>query len=503
MRPRSELGQTPIRSWVSTSGAYGSRVAISTVSKVALGAMLTTWLGQGPLTLWVLATSFGTVLSQIADAGFQHLAVRASAVGLVTAVERRNHAKPLLRLITLLTAFCCLLATGLAFVAERYWLRAYNLGRIQVLVVFVAAMVGAFIQMMVTTMAAYLIGGNRPWAAVMSTGAGMAMWAFIAGTGSALGLSLPVTTVCAQAPFVLVGLFVWRLLSSDSSPAASQVTSPGSRPNSPSQQTSGRDLVPFVLFNLAGFVISGIDVYVVAALQPELVAGYSYAIQATALCGLLCTAVAMPLVSHVARNSTVAGPVPSLKPALRVTGAVQVACVLFVGLGGLWFTDLAGLWIGVVGQDAALVFAPLALAAAYRSMMLPALYSAVGSGHLHAFVRPAVVEAGINLAVSLALGLRYGAVGVATGSLVGSLTAVLMFQNTVSRWRQSTKDGSELVHRILIATVLLSAMTLATQAANTFALRAVGTLLIIGVAGSVLGAGHRLYGNGSHRVMTV
>ena len=482
MSPIHETSQASVQSWASTSGAYGVRVAISTLAKVALGTMLTSWLAHGPLTLWVLATSFGTVLSQIVDAGFQHLAVRASTVGLTTARERRAHALSLLRLIMMLGVGCTLLAVGLAIVAHQYWLRAYNLRTSEVCVVFGAAMIGAFIQLSGTTLAAYLIGSERPWSAILCTGAGIAGWALVAGLGAALNISFMITTISAQLPFVVVALFIWTLLGKESFGAQSRKPSVPLAHQRVLGPTTGRDLLPFMLFNLAGFIITGVDIYVVAALEPGLVAGYSYAIQATSLCVLVCTAIATPLVALSARRSTLVQPFLTIRPVVRATLVVELICALFIGLGCLWFRTASTIWLGSVGHDAAMVFAPLALAAAFRSTLLPALFAAVGSGHLKAFVRPALYEASCNAGASLVLGLRYGALGVATGSLVGSSIAILLFQNTVKQWRHDAVEGSSLVRIVVVGAVMLTGLSVATNSISSLTSRVAATvLLLVGV----------------------
>ena len=159
---------------------------------------------------------------------------------------------------------------------------------------------------------------------------------------------------------------------------------------------------------------------------------------------------------------------------------------LFIGLGCLWFAPLSDLWLGPVGQDATLVFVPLAVAAAIRSTMLPALLSAVGSGDFRAFVRPALIEAGANFVASITLGIRYGAVGVASGSLIGSLIAVLQFRGTLARWRRNTTDSSQLGRMVLVGAVMMCALAVAARAADTSRLRLLGSVLTLGITGVIL-----------------
>lgn len=465
-----------VRAWLTLSGAYGARVGMNTLAKVVLGAALTTWLNKGQLTLWVLATSFAVVVSQIVDAGFQHIAVRASSVGLTSAHERRSHAIDLLGVIAKFAVPSVCLSAALALVADSYWLPS-SLKRSDIVIVFVAAMAGAFLQMAGTTLAAYLIGAGRAWIGISCTGLAMFAWASVASTGAALGIALPVCTICAQIPFMVMAVGVWRLLGAQriESRVPAVVANGHSRP----ARIVPRDLTSFVLYNVSGFVITGIDVYVVAAFDPSRVAGYSYAIQATSLCFLLCTALANPLVIQTAKHTAGATVVPSLSPVIRVTGLVGSACVLFLGLGALWFDRLSNLWLGGVGRDASLVFIPLALAACLRSLLVPSLLGAIGSGQLSTFVQPSLIEAGVNLVTSVGLGLRFGAVGVAIGSLVGSVAALVMFSSTVRRWGVDIKSGHSLVKLVLSTALVLCVVGAVVRQPSSWALRTFATMLLL------------------------
>ena len=492
--PRSSVGETArpaIRAWLSLSGAYGARVATNTLAKVALGAALTTWLNRGQLTLWVLATSFAIVVSQIVDAGFQHIAVRASSVGLITAQERRDHAFDLLKVIAKFAVPSVCLSAALGLVADSFWLPP-SLRRSDIVIVFAAAMAGAFFQMAGTTLAAYLIGAGRAWIGISCTGAAMFAWASVASTGSAFGIALPLTTICAQIPFIVMVVGVWRLLGTDQTEAGIPTVVAGGQSQPP--RASTRDLTSFVLYNLSGFVITGIDVYVVATFEPLKVAGYSYAIQATSLCFLLCTALANPLVIQAAKDTAGAICPLSLGPVIRITGLVGSVCVLFLGLGCLWFDRLSTLWLGGVGRDATLVFVPLALAACLRSLLVPSLLGAVGSGQLSTFVRPSLIEAAVNLVTSVGLGLRFGAMGVAIGSLVGSVAALMMFSSTIRRWGVDVAGGQALVKLVLGSALVLCLVATIVRWPNSWALRGFGTIFLLVATAAHLRTVHRRVG---------
>ncbi len=447
-----------LRHWARLAGAYATRTVVSSLAKIAIGAMLTAWLDRDVLMLWILATSLGTVTAQVLDGGFQHRVIRATTLKSHGESDRRDHAKPLLRLILGLSVPATASALMLARIAHRFWLPSGGLDLSSVSFVFVVAVWGAMAQMTAHTLSAYLIGDERPWLAVSTTGVATLAWACTAGICAALDVPITTLAVLAQLPYVAACWTVWRLL---------KRSTDRRRPTDPSvtqrEETKAEirtaDVVPFWLFNLAGLVISGIDLYWVAAFDANRVAGYAYAVQAAAVCALIAAAIGTPLVAHVSRQSG-AGRGVTTAPLMKVNILVIGVSTLYAGLGTLWFEHAGELWLGDVGPDAAIVFVPLVLASAMRSVLIPTILSIVGSGNQRVLVRPAILEAVVNAVASAILGSRFGAPGVAVASVLGTVAAAVDFGTTTRRWGVADDQRKPLLRQALAGSCGASAIIL-------------------------------------------
>lgn len=262
----------------------------------------------------------------------------------------------------------------------------------------------------------------------------------LAGLGLALGTNadLMLLTLAVAVPQFLIhgGLLVW----------ARRAPSPWTCPDRASFLRLFRRCSPLALWTVAGVLISGVDIFVVRAVDPSELGEYAISLPLLAIPTGIVTAAIAAWIARVARAEAFR---PDVARVMTLDGTAVAAAALSMG-SILFFSyadDLVSLWAGSGRWDSATAYLRiLYLASCLRFVLLPWTVLIIVRGEQGLITFVPLTEAVVNLAASVALGLWLGASGVAIGTLAGAIVAaVLSVVWAVPRTARSGVTSSGLV----------------------------------------------------------
>lgn len=414
-RPRVPVS---LMRWARLSASAGLRSIVNLAMGVGLAAVVAGRLTPRDLSVWLLSVTTSALIAHQLDSGVQHATVRQGAVGFSTLDDQRAA-------VSELTRAC--LSRGLGGVAVAAGigaaLGAFRFAEIAVIFVsaFALATVGAVAQLLTSALAGYLFGADRPWAAAFLAVGGNVAWVGVAAIAALSGVSVLAMVALAQVPLILAAFVAREILIRRALPPSVGVVA----------VVRSKDTRTFVIFNIAGLVTSGLDVYTVTILDRPSLAAYVFALQAVAAFGLVSAAVTSPIVRHAAQLGGIAPRPMAVRRAVRMVSAASLA---FVGLGIPAFELLAPVWLGPIGHDAASFFRPLACAVALHAVINVCGLFAIGQGRPRVFLPAIVAESSVNLTASILLGLHWGSTGVAVASVLGAVVNVALVPLSMRRW---------------------------------------------------------------------
>ncbi|MEJ7765680.1 MAG: hypothetical protein WKF86_09310, partial [Acidimicrobiales bacterium] len=220
----------------------------------------------------------------------------------------------------------------------------------------------------------------------------------------------------------------------------------------PSRADLGRLLgwtSPLALWSVCGVLISGVDIFIVGAIDPGQLGPYAVALALIALPSGVATALATAWLPALAQADKISPSSTSLATARATTLTAGL-----LALGGIPFVALAPLvvrlWAGPgdVGTGVSSLQI-LYVAAALRYLFLPWVSAVVVADRQHVLLLTPALEAGVNLAASIGGGLVLGAPGVAVGTLLGALAAALINLNrNMSRLKEVGPDRADFLRSI-------------------------------------------------------
>ena len=272
--------------------------------------------------------------------------------------------------------------------------------------------------LMASTVRAWFVGLRR--AHVPAVWLVAARVASVAGLAAAVALDaglLPLT-VAVAAPQLVVhgGLLIW----------ARRPPTPWAQPDRAAVARLLRGVAPLAVWTGCGIVISGLDIFVVRAVDLRQVGRYAVALPLLAIPTGAVTAAMTAWMPRLARAEP--GPqgrrATTLGGTTLITAALAVGALAFIGGADLLVHLLAGPgdW-----ETATTYLQILYAASCLRFVFLPWAILVVVRGEQAAIVLAPVVEAATNLFASVLLGLWLGAVGVALGTLVGAGAAAVAY----------------------------------------------------------------------------
>lgn len=243
--------------------------------------------------------------------------------------------------------------------------------------------------------------------------------------------NLAVLAAAYAAVSAIIVLILWRSWRTRTAAPSIALASVG--------KSHGKELFGFCLslsvWNISMLLVSGLDLVIVGHWDFERTAYYAVGITLstfvasvlTALCNALIPATA----ASIAAGSMETAPV-MLRRSLRLISGISVlAAAPLVFTGYL----VLSLWVGPqYARQATLILALLAMAGVIRTILLPYVTVAIGTGEQRRMIFTPVVEGVCSLVLSVVLAQCYGAVGVAAAKIVGALIglALLVAQNALS-----------------------------------------------------------------------
>jgi O-antigen/teichoic acid export membrane protein len=244
-----------------------------------------------------------------------------------------------------------------------------------------------------------------------------AMWLVGARAGSLGGLVAAVgadagvvaLTLAVAVPQVIVhgGLLVW----------SHRPPSPWALPDRSAVVDLARSTAPLAIWTVCGIFISGIDIFVVRAVDPSQVGRYAVALPLLAVPTGAVTAVMTAWLPRLSQADHPGRRVMTLRGTTVMAAGLSIGGLAFVGYADV----LVDLLAGSGSWDAAASYLRLLfVASCLRFVLMPWAILVVVRGEQGAIVLAPVVEAATNLLASVVLGLWLGAVGVAIGTIVGA-----------------------------------------------------------------------------------
>ena len=272
--------------------------------------------------------------------------------------------------------------------------------------------------LLASTVRAWFVGLRRAHVA--------AAWLVGARVGSVTGLAVAVAldaglvplTVAVAAPQLVIhaGLLLW----------ARRPPSPWARPDRAALARLVRSTAPLAVWTGCGIVISGVDIFIVRAVDLSEVGRYAVALPLLAIPTGAVTAFMTAWLPRVARAQAV----PGGARAMTSSGTTLMAAAL--AMGALAFIGYADVLVDLLagpGQwaTAASYLRVLYAAVCLRFVFLPWAILIVVRGDQRAIVLAPIVEGVTNLVASVVLGLWLGAIGVALGTLAGAAAAAVVY----------------------------------------------------------------------------
>lgn len=401
------------------SGTRGTGLAANISANLAVGAAA---LGYGVIVPAVVVRRFGPdaygswyLAFQVAayvvllDLGSQYLVANEAAT---RAMEPRAS-----RLTTAAMVLQSILAVAVVAVATG-WAALTDQPRLAQLMAILG--VAATASLLASTVRAWFGGLRRAHVP--------AAWLVAARAGSVIGLlaaaaghwGVVALTVAVAAPQLAVhgGLLAW----------ARRPPSPWATPDREAFGRLLRDTAPLAVWTACGIAISGVDIFVVRAVDPSDVARYAVALPLLAIpTGVITAAMTawMPRVAHAESvRGAEGGRDLTLLGTTFMAAALAIGALVFIG----YADDLVGFLAGAGHWERAATYLRLLyLASCLRFVFLPWAILVVVRGEQRLIVVAPVVEAVVNLAASVVLGLWLGAVGVALGTLAGAAVAMIVY----------------------------------------------------------------------------
>jgi len=179
---------------------------------------------------------------------------------------------------------------------------------------------------------------------------------------------------------------------------------------------------PLAIWTLCGFFITGIDLFVVRALDSSEVGRYAIALPILAIPTGVVTAATTAWLPRLARaeTSVEGGRDSALAGTTIITAALALGAVPLIGHA----KEIVRLWAGSGRVGSAPTYLQLLyLAFCLRFVFLPWTMLSVVRGEQGRIVVGPLAEAAANLGASVLLGMWLGALGVAYGTLLGALVA--------------------------------------------------------------------------------
>jgi O-antigen/teichoic acid export membrane protein len=232
---------------------------------------------------------------------------------------------------------------------------------------------------------------------------------------------------------------------------------------------------------LSMFMISGLDVTIVAHFQFSQVGYYSIAVSATSLLvgfdSAVLSALLAPLAAFHAKNETFRISATTLNVSWGNTTANGIVLLIFLLFGH----TAMRLWVGTLYADRTMgILTILLLAQAIRLVCSPFAVMLVSCGLHSRGIASGVAEGVVNLALSCYLVRIYGAIGVAYGTLIGAIISLLIHLTyTLRKAHQIPMRRSDL----LISAMGLPLLTLLPL--GVFSVLVVRGSLLLGIPGLV------------------
>lgn len=279
--------------------------------------------------------------------------------------------------------------------------------------------VAATASLLATTVRAWFGGLQQAHVpAVWLVGARLLAVGGLAGA-TAAGSGIVMLTLAVAAPQLVVHclLLIW----------VRRPPSPWARPD---RQTFAR-LVrlgsPLAIWTLCGFFISGIDIFVVRAVDPSEVGRYAISLPLLAIpTGVVTAAMTawLPRAAAASATSWKGSRDVTLAGTAIMTAALALGAIPFIG----YADEMVNLWAGSGrGGSAAVYLQLLYLASGLRFVFLPWSLLVVVRGEQGRITLAPLIEAAVNLGASVVLGHWLGAIGVALGTLAGAAAAAALY----------------------------------------------------------------------------
>jgi len=335
-----------------------------------------------------------------------------------------------LKVMSAIVAVCLIGAVGVASTLRVFFPAIPESAIQEAQVALVVISTGQLSNLVANTVSAYFAGQQRNHIPTALIAPSRIISMMLAATAALLYQDLIFIAVCYAAPLVLgtsiLALRFWnetRALSGfslDSGPLRQQVV-------------NVRYLLsysgPLIIWNLAGLVISGTGLVIVARLDYPSIISYSFGSVLVAAQVGLGNALTGPVLPELGRLHGASG-----------IGAVEILTRQATRLNGLFALGAAGILVGTVPflshvflagtkQPPFQIFAIVTLlvtASALRSCMTPLSLAFIATKRHHRVIAPPVLEAVLTLILSLGLGFAMGATGVALGVFLGALSSLLI-----------------------------------------------------------------------------
>jgi len=253
-----------------------------------------------------------------------------------------------------------------------------------------------------------------------------AVWLIAARVASLAGLALAVIsdaglvtlTLAVAAPqlVVHVGFLMW----------ARRPPSPWARPDQAAFVGICRRSVPLALWTACAILITGVDLFVVRAVDPSEIGRYALALPLLAVpTGVVTAAITawMPRLARVDGAGNEAGRDLTIAATTAMAAALSIGAIPFIAYAG----DIVQLFAGAGEWGSTTSYVQLLyLGYTLRFILLPWTILIVVRGRQGRITWAPVAEATVNVASSVVLGLWLGASGVALGTILGAVVGLTL-----------------------------------------------------------------------------
>lgn len=253
-------------------------------------------------------------------------------------------------------------------------------------------------------------------------------------------------------------------------------------------RTYGKELFGFCLslsvWNISMLLVSGLDLLIVGHWDFSQTSYYAVGITLstfvasvlTALCNALIPATAASIADGSA-NAALA----MLRRGLNLISAISVLAAAPLIFAGYLVLKL---WVGAqYAAQSATIVAILAAAGVIRTLLLPYVTVAIGTGEQRKMILTPVIEGGCSLILSVFLAQRFGAIGVAGAKVIGALIglSLLIAQNALAKVMSLLTRRELFRIAILRPAAVWSLLTLSYITVTWFSLGLLETAIIMGI----------------------